>query len=103
MAATTILLPEDLGIQSIRPFADELVSGLVPGEAIRLDLSAVASPHLCMVQLIAAVRRHASETGGDCALAAPASPALADLLARAGFLPGSSEDTAFWLHGDMSR
>jgi hypothetical protein len=103
MATTTIMIPEDIGIQSIRPFTDQLVNALVPGDALRLDLSAVTSPHMCMIQLIAAIRRYSSETGGACALALPATPALAALLIRAGFLPGSSEDTAFWLHGDMSQ
>lgn len=103
MAVTTLCLPDDAGIQCIAAIAQDLTEALAMQTAVRLDVSAVARPDLATVQLITAARSEAARTGTDFALAAPVPPAFAELLDRAGFLSGASEDTAFWLHGDMPQ
>lgn len=103
MVAASIVFPDDVGIHSIGPMADALVNAIASGRAVRVDLSAVARPDLCLVQLISAARQEAGRIGADLSLAGPATPALAALLERAGILTASPEETAFWRCEGVSR
>ena len=91
------------GMATIAVLRDRLLDTLTPGGALRLDLSALPNPHLCIVQLVLAARRHAAAIGADFALAAPATSALVRTLERAGCAPRTPDDTAFWLHGEVSQ
>jgi anti-anti-sigma regulatory factor len=104
MSITTVTAAGDVCLPSIGLLATELTAAFDSGEAVRLDLSAVAGPDLSVVQLIQSARASAALGGCDFTLAAPADATLTALLDRAGFLAGlSDDDRLFWFHGDIAQ
>ncbi|WP_294198818.1 STAS domain-containing protein [uncultured Sphingomonas sp.] len=99
MSITHVVAAGDLCLPTIGLLADELVQAFADADAVRLDLSAVATPDLSVVQLVEAARAAAREQDRDFALAAPVGAPFQALLTRAGFLTASDDDVMFWFHG----
>lgn len=101
MSITTVTAAGDACLPTIGQLAEALRAAIVPGATVRLDMSQVAGPDLSVIQLIQSARATAARNGCDFALAAPAGPVLAALLARAG-VPAApqSDHVHFWFHGD---
>ncbi|MBB6506482.1 anti-anti-sigma regulatory factor [Sphingomonas endophytica] len=103
MSITHVVAAGDLCLPSIGSLADDLSQAFAAGDAVRLDLSAVAAPDLSVLQLVESARRAACDEGRDFALTAPVGAPFRALLARAGFIPASDEDATFWFHGDSAQ
>lgn len=94
----------DISLQNISGIANKLKEALTPGGSIRLDISDIFEPHLCLLQLVEVARRHAAKVSADFALAGPPNAAWLDALQRAGFLTHAADsDKAFWLNGGVTR
>jgi anti-anti-sigma regulatory factor len=104
MTTMTLVLNEDACLKTIGDIAGRLTDAASEHVDISLDLEEAAHIDLSVLQLIESARRHAAEGGGSVTLARPASPALAALLDRAGFLAAASPaDITFWFHGELPQ
>lgn len=94
----------DLTIRNAAAIKAALIERFEKDRDVTLALNPDAAVDLSFVQLVAAARRSARTSGGELALAEPASPALRGLLSRAGFIEGASaEDLKFWLHSENAQ
>ncbi|PZQ60823.1 MAG: hypothetical protein DI544_07750 [Sphingomonas taxi] len=104
MSVITVEAGGDICLRTITSLAAELRRAFDDGGDVRLDMTAVAAPDLSTIQLIQAARRTAAAKDVDFALTAPATPVLAAVLDRAGFLAAASpDDTHFWFHGELPQ
>lgn len=106
MTALTLAIPPDIGVETLGGFADKLIASLAMPQPVRLDISAMKTcdPSVIqlVIQLIAAARRHAKDIGTGITLVGPATPAVAAILERGGFMAGTPEDLAFW-NGEVQQ
>ena len=103
MSKCSLSVNDVAGMQGIAALADRLRSALTPGSHVELDLSATVDAHVSLLQLILAARSHASRVGADFRLSTPAPAPMIRTLERAGLVPRTPHDTAFWLHGDTAQ
>lgn len=91
-------------LRSVEALRETLLDGFAEQSAVDLDVSALEEVDLSFVQLVEAARVHASRENATIRLVSPANPALAALLARAGFLTQpSADDIDFWFHGELPQ
>ena len=89
-------------IRTIELAREAILDAFAEHDSVEIDLSDIAEADLSLVQLVAAARMHAARQGKGLRLTHPANAALAALLQRAGFLAEpTTEDLAFWCHGDQ--
>ncbi len=103
MDANTVDLRDHAGkplVEILKYLTLELRSALSSSDIVRLDLSDLTDPDIRIVQIVAAARRHAAESGVDFALVRPVDDRFTDLLARAGFAVG---EDPFWFQGNVSQ
>ena len=90
--------------RTIRDFAEQIGAAIAADPVVTLDVSVVADVDLSFVQLVEAARRDVGESGRSLRLNAPANPAIAALLRRAGFLTAPAPaDIDFWFHGALPQ
>ena len=96
----TLLIDSVQDISTAASLHAQLSEAIVPGGATDIDLSAVTTADLSLVQTIEAARRHADEVGARLQLCAEPSPAVAEVLALAGFFDAADPATTqFWTSG----
>lgn len=96
--------PSSVTVRNAGDFAEQLLGFVQAGEDIDMDLSKLAEVDLSFVQLVLAARSHVEQEGARFGLAQPATPALAALLDRAGFLGDPQPaDIDFWFHGELPQ
>jgi STAS domain len=99
VATATVALSGLLTIRSVANGREAILKALASGGDISLEMSADSDADIAGVQLIHSTLLHSRSIGSRVSLAAPASGAVLDVLARGGFLEAmSSEDREFWLH-----
>lgn len=104
MATMRMVLGEDACMTSIGDLAERMRSAIADHPAVELDLGDATRADLTVIQLIEAARREAARCDRALTLAAPATPAFAALLDRAGFLTAAtSADHDFWFHGALPQ
>lgn len=104
MTTMTLVLNDDACLKTVGDIADRLRDAASEHDSICLDLATAGNMDLSILQLIESARRNAAEGGAVVTLAQPASPALAALLDRAGFLAAASPaDITFWFHGELPQ
>jgi anti-anti-sigma regulatory factor len=104
MTTMTLVLNDDACLKTIGDIAGRLQDAASEHDSICLDLTAAVNIDLSILQLIEAARRHAANGGAAVTLSQPASPALAALLDRTGFLAAASPaDITFWFHGELPQ
>lgn len=104
MSSCVIAAPESVTVRSVAAFGRDLAVAFDAGEAISLDIDPLVEADLSFLQLLHAARAHLAAQGKSIRLARPAGPAVASLLARAGFLADPAPaDVDFWFHGDLPR
>ncbi|WP_432787489.1 STAS domain-containing protein [Novosphingobium rhizosphaerae] len=100
----TLSLGPKANMQTIADAWASLADALESHASLVLDLSDVADADLTLVQLVETARQHAVRDSRALRLSAPANPAVAALLARAGFLTEPSTETLeFWFHGELPQ
>ena len=94
----------DLTIRNAAAIKAALAKRFEKDRDVSLVLNPDAAVDLSFIQLITAARLSARTSGGELALAEPASPILRGVLSRAGFIEGASaEDLKFWLHSENAQ
>lgn len=94
----------DLTIRNAAAIKTALVERFQQDSKINLEFNPAAAVDLSFVQLLAAARLSARNSGGELTLTAPASPMLRDVLSRGGFIDGASPgDLKFWLHSENAQ
>lgn len=104
MQQQTMILPTAITTRTVSTMTNEIRAALaMPGDVV-IDASAAETVDLSFLQLIEAARRHSEAGAATLRLAAPANPAIAALLHRAGVLTAPTPaDIDFWFHGDLPR
>lgn len=91
----------DLTIRNATALKAALFERFQESGKVSLELNPDAAVDLSFLQLLSSARSSARASGGELTLAAPASPALRNVLLRAGFIESASaEDLKFWLHSE---
>jgi len=89
------------GTQTVRNIAAAratLLETLTGHQKVLVDVNAIETADLSLIQLLLAARRSARQQGKDLVLALPVAGALQDALQRGGFLPPDGADP-FWTGG----
>lgn len=99
-----VQLSESATVRAIDTVCASILAAYEQDDVLELDASLVAEIDLSLVQLIEAARAHARRESKSIRLTAPANAALMALLHRAGFLSEpTTEDIAFWCHGELPQ
>ncbi len=86
-----------IDLQSIGAAYAQVKAAAAQAAALEIDLAAVTSLDLTLVQLIESARRTAAESGTALRLASPAAGPLLETLQRGGFLADPEDPrTSFW-------
>ena len=85
----------DAGLRAAPTLHAALRHALTENECVELDLAALESADVSLVQLLASARKTALAEGKTLTLATPVSPVLNELLATIG-LGADGADAAFW-------
>jgi anti-anti-sigma regulatory factor len=102
--AEVLSLDGQVTLSGVAAVRERLLGALAGHDAVVLDLDGLVDADLSLLQLLEAARVHAREKGKTLRLTAPANPALAALLDRAGFLGRpSADDLDFWFQGTRSQ
>ncbi|MBY9062038.1 STAS domain-containing protein [Sphingomonas yunnanensis] len=98
------MIGRDASISDIAAILDVLTTAIAEHAAVTIDLAAVTSADLSLLQLLESARREAARGGRLLSLATSAAPAIAALLDRAGFMTAATPaDIEFWSHGALPR
>ena len=104
MADKSLGVPCALNVRTVSTFADKLLADLANFRSVTLDLTECEELDLAALQMIAAARTHAVDTGKTLSLSQPAHGALRSVLDRAGFTTDlSPADVDFWFHGERPQ
>lgn len=100
----TLSLGDKANVQTISIGWAALNEAMEAHASLVLDLADLVDVDLSLIQLVEAARQHALHDHKALRLAAPANPAVAMLLKRAGFLDDVSPETLdFWFHGEVPQ
>lgn len=98
-----IALGESATMREIEGVRSTIIEAFQIQRELELDVSQIANADLSFLQVVESARKLASAQGKGLRLTAPATPFIAALLDRAGFLAdGNSDIREFWLNGDGS-
>ncbi len=104
MEMATMVVDEDARLETIPAIAERLTGLVNDHAAVRIDIADDIRCDLSFLQLVGAVRGFAAQNDCALSLARPASPSLAALLDRAGYLAAATPaDIDFWFHGETPQ
>ncbi|HEY9011585.1 MAG TPA: STAS domain-containing protein [Devosia sp.] len=94
-------LGTDPSIKTVAELRDRLTAAITENERVVISAEGAAGIDLSVLQLLASAHRTASTAGKSLSLAAPATGALQQALAKAGFLGPAGEpltrEGTFWI------
>ncbi|QQN74325.1 STAS domain-containing protein [Croceicoccus sp. YJ47] len=103
-SAISVRIPAEVTLPAIPGIYDEVIAAFEQDGAIEFAIGDLKTADLAFVQLVEAARRDARAGARDLRLSHPVSPPVTQLLRRAGFLTqATSDDIAFWFHGEIPQ